>query len=150
MALWGRKKRLVDYASWQAVHPDGPRHEVHVDWRGLGLPRDGWAGAFVGMRTSGPHAAGFILLANEQSGGLADRPPTATASRRSVAGRRLRCALPHRRFSIRDGTYLDEDKPRRDARPYPVRLVGDQVQVAVPDGPEGDGQDQQQEPGRIR
>ena len=41
------------------------------------------------------------------------------------------CRIHHWRFSIRDGTYLDEDKPRCNVRTFPVRLVGDEIQVEV-------------------
>jgi nitrite reductase/ring-hydroxylating ferredoxin subunit len=43
----------------------------------------------------------------------------------------VRCRIHHWRFSIRDGTYLDEDKPQCNARSFPVRIAGDEVQVAV-------------------
>ncbi|MCB9921994.1 MAG: Rieske (2Fe-2S) protein [Planctomycetaceae bacterium] len=41
----------------------------------------------------------------------------------------IRCRIHHWRFCVRDGTYLDEDKPRFNARAFPVRVVGDDVLV---------------------
>jgi nitrite reductase/ring-hydroxylating ferredoxin subunit len=41
------------------------------------------------------------------------------------------CRIHHWRFSIRDGTYLDEDKPQCNARTFAIRVVGDEVRVAV-------------------
>ena len=43
----------------------------------------------------------------------------------------VRCRIHHWRFCIRDGTYLDEDKPRCNARTFPVRVVGEEVQVEL-------------------
>ncbi|MCA9146490.1 MAG: Rieske (2Fe-2S) protein [Planctomycetaceae bacterium] len=43
----------------------------------------------------------------------------------------VRCRIHHWKFCIRDGTYLDEDKPRFNARTFPVRVVGDDVQVRL-------------------
>ena len=41
------------------------------------------------------------------------------------------CRIHHWRFCIRDGTYRDEDKPQCNARTFPVRVVGDEVQVEM-------------------
>jgi len=41
------------------------------------------------------------------------------------------CRIHHWRFCIRDGTYLDEDRPRFNARPIHVRVVQKQVQVEL-------------------
>ena len=43
----------------------------------------------------------------------------------------VRCRIHHWRFCIRDGTYLDEHKPRCNARTFPVRIVGEDVQVEL-------------------
>ena len=43
----------------------------------------------------------------------------------------VRCRIHHWRFSIRDGTYLDEDKPHCNVQSFPVRVVGDEVQIEV-------------------
>lgn len=43
----------------------------------------------------------------------------------------VRCRIHHWRFCVRDGTYLDEDKPRFNARTFPVRVVGEDVQVEL-------------------
>lgn len=45
-------------------------------------------------------------------------------------GETVSCRIHHWRFSIRDGTYLDADKPECNAKSFPVRIVGDDVQVA--------------------
>jgi nitrite reductase (NADH) small subunit len=47
----------------------------------------------------------------------------------------IRCRIHLWRFSIRDGTYLDEDKPQYDAQSYPVRVVGEEVKVSVVTNP---------------
>jgi nitrite reductase (NADH) small subunit len=64
---------------------------------------------------------------------LANECPHAGASLAHglVEDETVRCRIHHWRFSIRDGTYLDEDKPQCDARSFPVRVVGEEVQVAV-------------------
>ncbi|MDA7662858.1 Rieske 2Fe-2S domain-containing protein [Pirellulaceae bacterium] len=41
------------------------------------------------------------------------------------------CRIHHWHFCLRDGTYLDENRPEFDARCFPVRLKGDEVQVQV-------------------
>ncbi|MCA9071226.1 MAG: Rieske (2Fe-2S) protein [Planctomycetaceae bacterium] len=72
------------------------------------------------------HVAGrFYALANEC--------PHAGASLAHgiVEGDIVRCRIHHWRFSIRDGSYLDEDKPESNAETFPIRVVGEEVQVAV-------------------
>lgn len=39
------------------------------------------------------------------------------------------CRIHHWRFSIRDGAYLDEDKPQCNLQTFPVRVVGNEVHV---------------------
>ena len=46
----------------------------------------------------------------------------------------VRCRIHHWGFCIREGRYVDEDRPEFDARTIPVRVVGDQVQVAIDGG----------------
>ena len=73
------------------------------------------------------HVGGrFFALANEC--------PHAGASLAHgvIEGNTVRCRIHHWAFSIQDGTYLDEAKPQCNARSFPVRIVGDEVQVAVP------------------
>ena len=67
----------------------------------------------------------FFALANEcpQTG--------ASLAHGIVEGDTVRRRIHHWRFSIRDGTYLDEDKPQYNARSFQVRIVGEEVQVAV-------------------
>lgn len=64
---------------------------------------------------------------------LADECPHAGASlaRGILAGDVLRCRIHHWAFCVRDGTYLDEDKPECNARSFPVRLIGDEVWVRI-------------------
>ncbi|RMF39827.1 MAG: nitrite reductase (NAD(P)H) small subunit [Planctomycetota bacterium] len=40
------------------------------------------------------------------------------------------CPLHHWRFSIEDGTWMDNTRIKIDA--YPVRVVGDRIQVRIP------------------
>lgn len=64
---------------------------------------------------------------------LANECPHAGASLAHgiVEGDTVRCRIHHWQFSIRDGTYLDEDKPQCNAQSFPVRVVGDEVQIEV-------------------
>jgi len=48
-----------------------------------------------------------------------------------VDGDTVACRIHHWRFSIREGKYLDEDKPRCDVQTFAVRVAGEEVQVAV-------------------
>ena len=48
-----------------------------------------------------------------------------------IEGDTVRCRIHHWRFSIPDGKYLDEDKANCNAMTFPVRIVGEEVQVAV-------------------
>jgi len=43
----------------------------------------------------------------------------------------IRCRIHHWRFCVRDGKYLDEDNARWNARTFPVRVVGEDVQVEL-------------------
>ena len=49
----------------------------------------------------------------------------------TIDGTTVTCRIHHWRFSVRDGTYLDEDKPQCNARTYRVRVVGEEVQIEV-------------------
>jgi nitrite reductase (NADH) small subunit/3-phenylpropionate/trans-cinnamate dioxygenase ferredoxin subunit len=64
---------------------------------------------------------------------LDDRCPHAGASltRGDIKGDVVCCRIHLWRFSIRDGTYLDEAKPDLNARSYTVRVVADQILVEV-------------------
>lgn len=64
---------------------------------------------------------------------LANECPHAGASLAHgiVEGDTVRCRIHHWQFSIRDGAYLDEDKPQCNARSFPVRIVDDEVQVEI-------------------
>ena len=41
------------------------------------------------------------------------------------------CRIHHWRFCIRDGSYLDEERPQLNVRSFPVRIVEQQVQVEI-------------------
>jgi len=41
------------------------------------------------------------------------------------------CRIHHWRFCIRDGTYIDENRPQFNARTFPVRVVDGRVQVQL-------------------
>ncbi len=43
----------------------------------------------------------------------------------------VRCRFHHWRFCIRNGTYLDEEKPKYNVQSHTVRIVGDQVQIEL-------------------
>jgi nitrite reductase/ring-hydroxylating ferredoxin subunit len=55
----------------------------------------------------------------------------ASLSHGIVEGDVVRCRIHHWRFCIRDGIYLDEMKPSCNVRNYPIRVVGDQVQIEL-------------------
>ena len=80
----------------------------------------------LGDRTIGMfHVDGdFFALANEC--------PHAGASLADgyLNGRVVACRIHHWRFCLRHGTYLDENKPDCNVQTFPVRIVGDEVQVA--------------------
>jgi nitrite reductase (NADH) small subunit/3-phenylpropionate/trans-cinnamate dioxygenase ferredoxin subunit len=48
-----------------------------------------------------------------------------------VEGHTVRCRIHNWRFSIRDGTYLDEPLPEYNAQTHPVRVNDQNVQVQV-------------------
>jgi nitrite reductase (NADH) small subunit/3-phenylpropionate/trans-cinnamate dioxygenase ferredoxin subunit len=80
------------------------------------------AGTTIGVFNIG---GSFYALANEC--------PHAGASLAHgiVESETVRCRIHHWRFSIRDGTYLDEDKPQCNVPSFPVRIVGDEIQIEV-------------------
>lgn len=55
----------------------------------------------------------------------------ASLSHGIVEGEVVRCRIHHWRFCIRDGIYLDEMKPSCNVRVYPIRVVGDQIQIEL-------------------
>ena len=48
-----------------------------------------------------------------------------------IDGDVVSCRIHHWRFCIRDGVYLDEEKPCFNARTFPVRVAGEEIQVAM-------------------
>ena len=46
-----------------------------------------------------------------------------------IDGDIVSCRIHHWRFCIRDGKYVDEDKPHFDAHSYPVRLADGMIEV---------------------
>ncbi|MEI7462041.1 MAG: Rieske 2Fe-2S domain-containing protein [Pirellula sp.] len=57
----------------------------------------------------------------------------ASLSHGIVEGDVVRCRIHHWRFCVRSGTYLDERKPSCNVRSYPIRVVGEQVQIELDD-----------------
>ena len=55
----------------------------------------------------------------------------ASLSHGIVEGDVVRCRIHHWRFCVRSGTYLDERKPSCNVRSYPIRVVGEQVQIEL-------------------
>ena len=55
----------------------------------------------------------------------------ASLSRGIIEGDVVRCRIHHWRFCVRSGTYLDERKPSCNVRSYPIRVVGEQVQIEL-------------------
>ncbi len=41
------------------------------------------------------------------------------------------CRIHHYRFCVRDGKYLDHEQPELNARTFSLRVVGQEVQVAI-------------------
>jgi nitrite reductase (NADH) small subunit/3-phenylpropionate/trans-cinnamate dioxygenase ferredoxin subunit len=70
------------------------------------------SGAFFAIDDACPHAGASL------SHGIVD-------------GDVVRCRIHHWRFCIRDGIYLDEMKPSCNVLTYPIRVVGDQVQIEL-------------------
>ena len=55
----------------------------------------------------------------------------ASLSHGIVDGDVVRCRIHHWRFCVRNGTYLDEERPRFNVETYPVRIVDEQVQIEI-------------------
>ena len=55
----------------------------------------------------------------------------ASLAHRFIDGDTVSCRIHHWRFCIRDGVYLDEVKPRYNARSFPARVIDDQVLIEV-------------------
>ena len=64
---------------------------------------------------------------------LDNRCPHAGASlaHGDIDGDTVYCRIHHWHFSLRDGAYLDEDRPGFNARCFPIRVVGNEVQVEM-------------------
>lgn len=48
-----------------------------------------------------------------------------------IHGDTVSCRMHYWQFCIRTGAYLDEVKPQVNVKTYPVRVVGEQVQVGI-------------------
>ncbi len=72
------------------------------------------AGEFFAMDNSCPHAG-------------------ASLSHGIIEGDVVRCRVHHWRFCIRNGTYLDEEKPKFNIQTYQVRVVDDRLQIEIGD-----------------
>ena len=69
-------------------------------------------GQFFALDNRCPHAGASL------AGGILERDT-------------IRCRIHHWRFCVRNGKYLDEDNSRWNARTFPVRVVGEDVQVEL-------------------
>ena len=72
------------------------------------------AGQFFAMDNACPHAG-------------------ASLSHGIIEGDVVRCRIHHWRFCIRNGTYLDEKKPKFNIRTYQVRVLDERIQIAMED-----------------
>jgi nitrite reductase (NADH) small subunit/3-phenylpropionate/trans-cinnamate dioxygenase ferredoxin subunit len=79
-----------------------------------------------------------VFYVNGRYFALDDRCPHGGASlaEGSLEGEAVRCRIHKWRFSVRDGTYLDEVEPEFNARTYPVRVRGQHVQVQITPRPD--------------
>jgi nitrite reductase (NADH) small subunit/3-phenylpropionate/trans-cinnamate dioxygenase ferredoxin subunit len=91
---------------------------------------------------------GDLQIGVFRSGGnffaLENRCPHAGASLAHgiIDGETVSCRIHHWQFSLRDGTRLDEACPNTNARCFPVRIIGHDLQVdldGMPDSPQPPG-----------
>jgi nitrite reductase (NADH) small subunit len=52
-----------------------------------------------------------------------------------VEGNAVTCPWHAWRFCVKDGTWLDNPKAKIRTDAYPVRVVGDEIQVSIPEPP---------------
>ncbi len=69
-------------------------------------------GEFFALRNECPHAG-------------------ASLAHGKLEGDVIRCRIHHWGFCVRDGTYVDEEKPTFDAKTIPLRLRDGMIEVAV-------------------
>ena len=69
-------------------------------------------GEFFALDDACPHAGASLAL------GIIDGPI-------------VRCRIHHWRFCIHSGRYLDQPRPTLNAQTYPVRVIGELVQVEL-------------------
>lgn len=55
----------------------------------------------------------------------------ASLARGIIDGGVVRCRIHHWKFCIKTGAYLDELKPSFNVRTYPIRIVGEDVQIEL-------------------
>ena len=67
----------------------------------------------------------FLAVANECPHG------GASLAEGYTGGDVVACRIHHWRFCLRRGTYLDEERPECNVQTFPVRIVGDEVQVGL-------------------
>ncbi len=48
-----------------------------------------------------------------------------------IEGDVVSCRIHHWRFCVKDGTYLDQDDSRLNAKTIPVQIIGNEVQVEL-------------------
>lgn len=90
--------------------PEGSARMFVVDGVPIGIFRI--AGEFFALDNRCPHAGASLAH------GIVD-------------GDTVTCRIHHWRFCIRDGTYLDESRPELNAHRFPIRVVGQNVQVEI-------------------
>jgi len=72
------------------------------------------AGEFFAMDNACPHAG-------------------ASLSHGIIEGEVVRCRIHHWSFCIRNGTYLDEEKPKFNVKTYQVRVLDERIQIEMED-----------------
>jgi nitrite reductase (NADH) small subunit len=112
MALNGDIEDMLEYVDICKVSdiPIGEARMILVNEVAIGIFNV--SGAFFAIDDACPHAG-------------------ASLSHGIVEGDVVRCRMHHWRFCVRNGAYLDENKPSCNVRDYPIRVVGDHVQIEI-------------------
>jgi nitrite reductase/ring-hydroxylating ferredoxin subunit len=90
--------------------PEGEARAFSIGDVRVGLFRIG--GEYYALEDGCPHAGASLSLG-------------------AIEGDVVRCRIHHWGFCLRDGAYVDEDKPCFAARSFPVRIADGEVQVCV-------------------
>lgn len=91
--------------------PEGEARMFSVDEQVIGIFNVG--GKFHALDNRCPHAG-------------------ASLAHGFIDGDVVTCRIHHWRFCIRDGKYVDEDKPHFDARTFPLRQIDGMIEVDLP------------------